>query len=320
MRIRTFTGKSTREVMDEVRRDMGADAVIISVRTSAAGNVEVRAAAEEDDSDAVEHAVAGAVARGGQSPLEALLTEQGAPLWFAQGVAQSAGPFTGPAALIEGFFERLQTDPIEPAPGRPIVLAGLAGAGKTLAAAKLAARAYHAGAAVELICAAPDRPGAFAALSGLAGEIGIRAQAIEDGERLASVLRRTRQSVTARIIDCAPISLMEAHSSLAVHRLAHQTGAEIVAVLSATSNPADLMDAARILQSLGARRAIVTQMDLTRRRAGVLAAVVAGRMRFAQVGLDEMLSGGLVPATAQRLARLVLDAAPGEILQRRGVA
>ncbi len=320
MRIRTFTGKSTHEAMSEVRADMGADAVIISVRTSAAGNVEIRAAVEDDDGEAIEREISGVVANPALSSLEHLLTDQGAPVWFAEGVARSSGQFTGPAALIEGFFERLKTEPIDAAPARPIVLAGLAGSGKTLAAAKLAARARHAGADVELICAAPDRPGAFSALCGLAEEIGVRVQAIECAERLAGVLRRNRHSRATRIIDCAPVSLMEVESSLAVHRLALEADAEIVAVMSATANPADLMDAAQLFRSLGAHRAIVTQMDLTRRRAGVLAAVVTGRMRFAQVGLDDTLSSGLVPATAQRLARLVLDATPEQLMSQRGVA
>ena len=45
MRLRTFTGQTLSTVMEQVRRELGPDAVIISTTDASDGGVEVRAAA-----------------------------------------------------------------------------------------------------------------------------------------------------------------------------------------------------------------------------------------------------------------------------------
>src|SRR5262249_33963237 len=46
MRVRTFSGSDTKQVMDEVREALGADAVILSSRPLKGGGIEVQAAVE----------------------------------------------------------------------------------------------------------------------------------------------------------------------------------------------------------------------------------------------------------------------------------
>ena len=73
----------------------------------------------------------------------------------------------------------------------------------------------------------------------------------------------------------------------------------------------DLEDTIRTFAELGVRRCIITKLDVVRRRASVLCAVASAKINVSHLALTPFIGGGLIPATSNRLARILLEDAPG---------
>jgi flagellar biosynthesis protein FlhF len=85
---------------------------------------------------------------------------------------------------------------------------------------------------------------------------------------------------------------------------------EPVLVLAADGNPMDMEDNARAFAAAGCRRVILTKLDAVRRRGGAIAAISSARLSIAQLGLTPSVTGGLVPASASRIAQLLIAGSP----------
>jgi flagellar biosynthesis protein FlhF len=140
MRLRTFIAPSIGEAMRQVRTALGEDAVILSTEQEGK-QVKVTAAIE---TQAASNAAAPAVAEGSDE-LEAVLRYHGVPQALASRLLATAAGLEGSssqqaltAALRAQFGFQPMTDR---KPAKPILLAGLPGAGKSSTLAKLAARA-----------------------------------------------------------------------------------------------------------------------------------------------------------------------------------
>jgi flagellar biosynthesis protein FlhF len=77
-------------------------------------------------------------------------------------------------------------------------------------------------------------------------------------------------------------------------------------VFAAGADAADGIERAEIFADLGCSRAIVTQLDATRRLGSVLAMVEAAKLSFAEAGIAADIADGLLPFTPALLARLLL--------------
>ena len=89
--------------------------------------------------------------------------------------------------------------------------------------------------------------------------------------------------------------------------------AEPVLVISAEGHPEDLNEAARAFARCGVRRAIVTKLDVTRRRGGIVSALISAKIAFSHLAITPFIGGGLVPATPSRLAQLLTEDAPAHV-------
>ena len=79
--------------------------------------------------------------------------------------------------------------------------------------------------------------------------------------------------------------------------------------LSLEVEPEDLADAARAFADAGVKRAIISKLDVTRRRGGVVAALASAGISFAHLGVTPFIGGGLVPATPARPSKILLEEA-----------
>ncbi|MET0547459.1 MAG: hypothetical protein ABWZ40_14240 [Caulobacterales bacterium] len=317
MRIRTFTAASMSEAMAMVRREMGTDAIIVSTRNNPRGNVEVRAAIEDSSGQSKVEEAARARRHNDAARYETFdflhqLTWHGAPDWFARGVAQAAEALDDlePApALAAALDSRLGFSPLPIASETAILLAGASGVGKSAALAKLAARAATADAPVAIICAEGANRASVAASAAFAELAGAEFASAADLQQLSGLSARARAAGRVIFIDMPGVNPFDPQDALFARRCASAAWAEMVAVLPADLHPQELEDSAHVFSSLGAKRAIITRLDLARRRAGAVAAAAIGGLKLAHLSMGWQISGGLAPATASRIARMILDVA-----------
>ena len=86
---------------------------------------------------------------------------------------------------------------------------------------------------------------------------------------------------------------------------------EPVLVISAEGHPLELEESVKRFAEVGVRRCMITKLDVVRRRGAVLCAVAAARLNLSHLALTPFIGGGLIPATSNRLARILLEEAPG---------
>jgi flagellar biosynthesis protein FlhF len=314
MKMKMFSAPTMAEAMALVRAEMGPDAVILSERDED-GRVEIRAAVERSFNHkfaAPKFAEVRPAFDQARDKLSTVLRWHEAPDGFSQMVAE-AGSRLGAgteqiAALSAGVEGILTFAPIQPRPERSLMLVGPHGSGKTTAAAKLALRLSDAESPLEAVAADFDASGQAARLAALMMKPFV-ANALSP-DHLSRLVRERDDSERRCIIDAPPFNPLDEGDMKRLKDLISRLNVEPVLVISAEGHAMDLEDNCRAFAAAGCRRAIVTRLDAVRRRGGIFASLSSTRLSIAQLGLAPNVGSGLVPASATRVARLLLDHAP----------
>lgn len=329
MRVRTFKARTMPEAMARVRAELGEEAIIIASETGRRG-VELRAAIEEAPTgappgleDELEHRLLRRLARDEPQETGAPLDPTALAARFAhQGLAPALGQ-----ALVEAARESARAEPAEALAAaleklfafkplglvsrRPVMLVGLPGSGKTVTAAKLAARAVLAGEPAMLLTADLQRAGGVAQLEAFAAVLQVPVTPVAGAAELKqAAFRPPKGRDPFVVIDTAGVNPFDVAEITELARLARVPGLDIVLVLPAGLDPADAGDIARAFAALGAHKLIVTRLDVARRLGGVLAAAEAGRLAFTHASATPYVANGLAPLTSLRLARSLLATVP----------
>ncbi len=347
MRLRRFKAANMREAMARLREEMGETAIIISTEDLPDGRVEVTAASErrkdtstdrrqaEDTAyspvrDQLEmrlkarlrgEARADGTTRGPgfvSADLAAILQDQRIPEPMSERLLNAASAHDGDdaeAALAHALGMVLNFQPMgEKLPGS-IMLIGTPGAGKTVTAAKLAARAVLAGQQVDFITTDAVRSGALAQFKAYADVLNQDVADVRGPDELALMLDTRAELGRARpcIIDTPATNLHDraeldhtARLVVAGRSATPDNIVEPVGVLAAGGDIDDMTEAAQYFAQLGCRRVIITRTDATRRLGGTLAALATARLAAAEFGIKPYLAGGLAAATPRRLATLAI--------------
>lgn len=334
MRLRTFTAANVPEAMKLVRAALGPDAVIVSQRQNRPGGaVEIKAAVETPaaETPAPNPVTASEIESRLQSVLMDRLrgkpaaaapqTANGAP-WSVERLAAALAHHRLPRALATelaaaactaaipdvglalaaALDKTLRFDPIPTAPERPVMLVGPAGAGKTAAVARLAARAAMAGAPLRVVTTDTLRAGGVEQLDAFVRLLGQALQTAAGPDALQAALPERGPALidTTGCNPYAPLDLQD------LRALIEAAGAEPVLVLPAGVDPAEAQDISAIFAGLGCTRLLPTRLDAARRFGGVVAAAAAG-LALAQGAATPYVAQGLAPITALSLARLLTD-------------
>ena len=350
MRLRRFKAPTMREAMARVRDELGETAIIVSSEDLPSGGVEVTAVNERrGDNRKVEDTNFSPVrdqlelrlkarlrgeARATQTAstpppglnapglattdLATVLGDHRVPAALADRLLQAAtahGNDDARAALAHSLGIALDFQPIgDQLPGS-IMLIGTPGAGKTVTAAKLAARAVLAGQQVDIITADAVRSGALAQSQAYADVLNQDVAEVRGADELALMLDTRAELGRSRpcIIDTPATNLHDraeldhtARLVQACHGTAPETKVEPVGVIAAGGDTEDMADAAQFFAQLGCRRVIISRTDATKRLGGVMAALATARLAAAEFGIKPYLAGGLAAATPARLADLTL--------------
>ncbi len=313
MRLRSFTAPTIAEAMRQVRVALGDDAVILateeqgrSVKITAAIDPHVAPPAPATqppataESDAVDAIAAALRFHGVPQPLLERLLAMSAT--FEIGDAQQA--------LTAAFRSRFGFQPLtERVPSKPILLAGLPGAGKSSTLAKLAARAKVNNWPVTAITCDLAKAGAVEQLATYAKALEIPAYRAKDRATLQRAVGRA-DAKGLILIDTIGTNPLLTGDLEELRALVQAVDGELVLVMAAGGDVSESAELAAAYAQAGATRLIATKIDLARRYGGILAAAEAGSLSFAGFGTSPQIASGLAAPRPDRLCRLFLPAAP----------
>ncbi|WP_424814654.1 GTP-binding protein [Roseococcus sp. YIM B11640] len=290
MRLRVFKARNATLALAEAREELGEDAVVLATRRTAHG-VEITAAVEAAEPEFI-------LPDPAPVPPSAELLRHNMPTELAQRL--SATP------LERGLGERLSFAPLPDE--RPIMLVGPPGAGKTLACAKLAARAAMAQREPIVVTADGARAGAVEQLAAFTRLLNLPLAVAAQPEVLRKALARRRPGQPALIdgFGCNPFDLAQAKRLLELIRAAD---ADPVLVLPAGLDAEESAEIARAFHLLGARHLLPTRLDMARRLGGVLAAAAAG-LALTEAGTGPQVAHGMTTLTPAWLAERLLQREP----------
>jgi len=331
MRMKMFAAESLETAKAMIFAEMGDDAIILSER-EVPGGVEVRAATDKlgggmvpSESRILTRLGATPPPRLVESPIrnrvrDALLWH-GAPQRFADRAADagvhanhhSADPTT---AIAVGLESLITCDPILARPSRDILLVGAPGHGRTATAAKLTRRAAVAKSEILPVAADLDATAGDAQLAAYLEREQDQIRSVSTPEALFDLLKQIRMDEKRCVIDLPAIVPFDEDDMASLQDLLAVIDAEPVLVVSAEGHPEDQIEAARAFARCGIRRAIVTKLDVTRRRGGIVSALSASKIAFSHLAVTPFIGGGLVPATPSRLAQLLTEDAPAHVALR----
>ena len=321
MRMKLYTAATREDAVALMKTDMGTDAVILSERDIDEG-YEVRAAVERATSIVAPNfaqenkpAPSLQISRYREN-LREILNWHGAPDGFSEVIAvtgsrlvgASTEPASGFSAALEGV---VGFAPITPAISDPIMLVGPPGSGKTSTTAKLIRRARAAKASAVPLVADFDATAGGAQLAAYL-QAGIHdMQSFVMPDDLLAATRREIDNKQGVVIDTPSINPCDGEDLERLSDLINLLGVEPVLVISAEGHPLDLEESVRAFARVGVKRCIVTKLDVVRRRGGVLFAIASAKINISHLALTPFIGGGLIPATPNRLARILLEDAPG---------
>ncbi len=316
MRMKLFSGATMDEAMAAMRAELGPDAVVLST-CDEPGCIEVRAAVERPI-----HSRFAAPLFSEARPtfdmatrnrLEDVLAWHGAPEGFSEIVVNAGMKLMGDSAdagpaLSAGIEGVLSFAPVHADTRKAVLLVGPPGGGKTSAAARLERTTQGEDKRFRAISADFDACGGHARLAAYVERADVAL--FKTPEALQRRLLEENNNQTKLVIDGPSINPVSPADISRLRNLLYNLDVEPVLVMSAEGHPADLEDNARAFKSVGVKRVILTKLDGVRRRGGAFAAISSSRLSIAQLSLTQIISGGLIPATPLRIARLLLETAP----------
>ena len=313
MRLKSFIASSVPEAMKLVRDTLGPEAVIVSTQQDEGdGKVKITAALEDTSLDELDLA----------NPPAALdsIDELGEGLDFHRVPAGLADRLLNTAAqlatadkvsALAGALDAVLpfAPPPESQTGRPLMLIGPPGAGKTATAAKLCARARLAGRHSSLITMDTVKAGGLAQVNTFAEALGAGLGQAPDAQTLRELVGNCPKRNLV-VIDTVGVNPLDDAERAKLAETAAAAGADLVLVLAAGGDVLESAECAVAFSEAGADRLIATKLDTSRRLGGVLSAADAGRLALAAVGVSPNIGDGLAPINPVSLARLILpDAA-----------
>ena len=211
-------------------------------------------------------------------------------------------------AALEGLF---RFEPISAQKSsRPLILVGPPGAGKTLAAAKIAARSTMQGLNVAVITTDTVRAGGVEQLEAFTRLLDIPLHTAADAAELKERILEVR-SADQIIIDTSGINPFDPESVKLTARLIGTAEMDPLMVLPAGVDAEESGEMARIFATIGTKSILSTRLDVARRLGGLLAAAHEAGLSFADVSDTPKVADGLTAMTPKKLSHLLMPRAEG---------
>jgi flagellar biosynthesis protein FlhF len=314
MRLKSFTASTMAEAMEMVRAELGDDAIIVSTqRASGTKGILITAALEPADADSLVADILGEGpgARAAEIVSEALV-RHGLPQRLIDrlvNVARTSG-LTDPVkacsiAIEAGFaFARL---PEHSAP-RPLMMVGPPGSGKSIAVAKLAARAVLKRHDVSVITCDNVRAGATAQLAAFTNILEIDLLSARGAQSLANVVANSANMFDLTLIDSPGVNPFKTGDMEFLRELIEAADVEPVLVMAAGGDATEAGEMAEAFGQIGVSRLFASKLDTTRRLGAVMVAADVGGLALSDVSASPHVASGIAPISALSLAHLQIPA------------
>lgn len=312
MRLKSFTASTMAEAMEMVRSELGDDAIIVSTqRASGTKGIRITAALEPADADMMVADILGEGpgAKAAEAVAEAL-ARHGLPQRLIDrlvNVARTSGladPVKACATAIEaGFaFARL---PEHSAP-RPLMMVGPPGSGKSIAVAKLAARAVLKRHDVSVITCDNVRAGATAQLSAFTSILEVDLLTAKGAQSLANIVANSANMYDLTLIDSPGVNPFKVKDMDFLREMIEAADVEPVLVMAAGGDPTEAGEMAEAFAGVGVSRLFAARLDTTRRLGAVMVAADVGGLALSDVSASPHVASGISPISALSLAHLLL--------------
>ena len=322
MRLKSFQAETATAAMALIRDELGEDAIIVATNSDDDG-VRITAAIDEDAVNGQSFVDPRAEDDASTDPVDTLydvFRRHGMPAAVAEPLLDAVSSFetNDPVtALAAALRERFRFEPLGYGVwSKPLMAVGTPGAGKTQTTAKLAARALIAGRSVAVLSTDIERTGGPSQLLAFAEALNLDLLTADDSASLADGLLATRNRDSV-IIDTPGRNHLDMADIAKQGTYLLDGRIEPLFILPAGLDPVEAGDMASAFGDLGARRMVVTKLDLTRRLGSVLAAAFAANLAFAEASATPMIKDGLTPLDPMSLARLLLPDRRAEQRHRR---
>ncbi|MGI9451801.1 MAG: hypothetical protein ACR2QH_14355 [Geminicoccaceae bacterium] len=291
--------------MTDLRSRLGEDAIIVMTQTLESGDVRITGAIDEGEIDLVDLLTPIDLQQEADwladlCDFHELPNTLTAHLPCERADIATSDPKTIMMTLVRSSY---RFDGLKCQDGRPMLLSGPPGSGKTATVAKLAARQVLADKPVDVLTLDTDRAGAVAQLTMLLDPLGIQPKVVSDTSHVQTILAECTSDLI--LIDSLGTNPYSSADLGGLSALVDHIGAELLLVMEAGRSPSDSAEIGESYAALGATRMIVTKLDMTKRLGGVLAAAESG-LALSGAGIGPTIGDGLRPLTAEGLVKLLL--------------
>ncbi len=313
MRLKIYTGTSMKAAMDEVRKALGDDAIIVNIDKHNQGKqVRITAALAEVDHTVCEphHSIPTEVCDYDSSYLDDILTFHNLDAQFLIKLQKSSMARSNNSlqeALTLGLDSLLKFKSIDVTTQDALMLVGQGGQGKTLVAVRLAMQARRARGKVRIITTDSASAGSLEQLKAFCQPLDIDFAAAHNLADLQDYLSQDFNGFTVIDTDGLNPYALEELKALATFCAASKV--ELVWVFAANSDQVDISESAEILKSMGVKRFIATRCDTSRRFSTILNALNKSQMTLAALSTSPYVADSLLPGTAHSLAHAMLHKA-----------
>jgi len=326
MRLKSFTANTMKDAMQMIRDTLGEDAIIVATREENGGKtVRVTAAIDKDTEATMPRPLESADTPHDDWQYDddddaATVVEEVTDVMLRHAVPEDVLDNVVAAVNVMGLddsrnalFAALQTlFEFKPLPtktyGRPIILVGPPGSGKTLAAAKIAARGALNGQKVAVITTDTIRAGGVEQLEAFTRLMKIELKKAANPTELKTKLAEIKQADQI-VIDTAGVNPFDPESIKPLARLIGVMDMDPVLVIPAGLDADESGEIARVFATIGAKSLIPTRVDVARRLGSLLSAAHQGGLSFAEVSNTAKVADGLSPLSAKRLTQLLMPRA-----------
>ncbi len=308
MRLKSFYAKTMTEAMQMVREALGEDAIIVATREENGGRA-VRVTAALEDAPAFE--LADTADDGGwlqydEEDLEAAVNEELTEAMLKHSVPEDVtdqilscatvmGLEQPRVALIAAVEHLFGFQPLPSGPSRKaFMLVGPPGAGKTLATAKLTARAIFQDMNAAVVSTDTQRAGGMEQLQAFLRIMKVNLSKAANRSDLEDALARAADAQAEQVfIDTPGINPFAPDEVRTLARMIETGRIEPVLVMPAGADATESGEIARVFASIGVQRMLCTRLDVARRIGGLLEAAHQGGLSFAELSANPQVADGL---------------------------
>lgn len=329
MRLKSFTAKTMKDAMQMIRETLGENAIIVATQEENGGkSVRVTAAIDQDTEMTMprnmarddDHTPSTSDWQYGDDDDEATVVEDITEVMLRHAVPDevldqvvSMVNIMGLTESRNALFSALQNLFVfKPLPqksyGKPLILVGPPGAGKTLAAAKIAARGALAGLKIGVVTTDTVRAGGVEQLAAFTRLMKIDLKKATSPKELKDVLQ-SFSTVDQIVIDTAGVNPFDPESIKVLARLIHAAESDPTLVIPAGMDADESGEIGRVFATIGARSMIPTRVDVARRLGSLLSTAHHGGLSFAEVSNTAKVADGLTPMSAKRLTQMLMPSA-----------